>query len=505
LLAIQEVVKITGLTSRALRVYEEAGILDADARSDSGVRLYAPESVERLKQIIAMKSVGVTLKDISALLDKRTSNESVYEIFSERMAKVDEQISHLQTRRKALQKYLITHESCTESGIDSSFLLSERERIELFALAKLESADSYKLSSEFTSYLYAELDCFSDHPDAFALIPAVEKILRFAEKNSVTIGSSRGSASGSLLFYLMGLSKCDPVKWNLKPAMFFGGTKTISIDVSYCYGSQIIELCNELSAQLVEWKIEAFRLPILDIIDSVNAKVGPVLFDNFSDNSKEVLRPLKEGDCEKIFGFDEPGSTLAGKLYSEQKSEWTGYERMNEFLKSQDIYSFSDVLNIQALKRPKSRQYLKRMFEYVERKTSFAQGSRNDRFVENFGMIIYHEDIIDLIEKATSWGPLEANQFRLRSFKEELTESDRLRFLRDSNDNSDILGLIEESAPYCFSKAHVASSGELVKRSAILKSLHKEIYFDEIKRWEDSQGLSWADFGFRNEQVCLLK
>jgi DNA-binding transcriptional MerR regulator len=66
LLDIGEVVRRTGLTSRALRFYEARGLL-APLRTNSGRRLYGAAALERLNQILALKRAGLTLTQIQRL------------------------------------------------------------------------------------------------------------------------------------------------------------------------------------------------------------------------------------------------------------------------------------------------------------------------------------------------------------------------------------------------------------------------------------------------------
>ncbi len=63
LLDIREVVRRTGLTSRALRFYEARGLL-APLRTHKGRRLYGARELERLNQIVALKRAGLSLAQI---------------------------------------------------------------------------------------------------------------------------------------------------------------------------------------------------------------------------------------------------------------------------------------------------------------------------------------------------------------------------------------------------------------------------------------------------------
>lgn len=68
-LDISEVVRLTGLTARALRFYEGRGLV-APLRTASGRRVYGAGELNRLNQIVALKAAGFSLADIAALLGR---------------------------------------------------------------------------------------------------------------------------------------------------------------------------------------------------------------------------------------------------------------------------------------------------------------------------------------------------------------------------------------------------------------------------------------------------
>lgn len=63
---IAEVVRRTGLSSRALRFYEARGLVKP-LRTASGRRAYGPVELERINQIVALKRAGLTLAQIQRL------------------------------------------------------------------------------------------------------------------------------------------------------------------------------------------------------------------------------------------------------------------------------------------------------------------------------------------------------------------------------------------------------------------------------------------------------
>jgi DNA-binding transcriptional MerR regulator len=69
LLRIQEVAADTGLTPRAIRYYEELGLLAPAARSEGAYRLYDAEDLERLHFIRGLRDdAGFSLAEIGMLL-----------------------------------------------------------------------------------------------------------------------------------------------------------------------------------------------------------------------------------------------------------------------------------------------------------------------------------------------------------------------------------------------------------------------------------------------------
>jgi DNA-binding transcriptional MerR regulator len=116
LLRIQEVAAETGLTTRAIRYYEELGLLEPAARSDGAYRLYDASDLERLRFIRSLRDdAGFSLAQVGQLLEDEAARERNRERFrstqdpDERRAIVDEaaqrverQIATLRAKRDRL-------------------------------------------------------------------------------------------------------------------------------------------------------------------------------------------------------------------------------------------------------------------------------------------------------------------------------------------------------------------------------------------------------------------
>ena len=100
-LKVGELARKTGKTVRALRLYEELGLLQP-MRSDGGFRLYGPDQVARVYWIAKLQDMGFSLAQIQNLLatveESKTAPEamqSVREMFRNRLATTRDQVEKL--------------------------------------------------------------------------------------------------------------------------------------------------------------------------------------------------------------------------------------------------------------------------------------------------------------------------------------------------------------------------------------------------------------------------
>ena len=71
---IQEFAKLAGVTVRALHHYDRLKLLSPAHRSEQGYRLYCHEDLGRLERILALRYLGLSLREIGALLDNRADH-----------------------------------------------------------------------------------------------------------------------------------------------------------------------------------------------------------------------------------------------------------------------------------------------------------------------------------------------------------------------------------------------------------------------------------------------
>ena len=69
LLDITEICRLLGTTSRTLRYYEEKGIVQSTAEPFRTRRQYSPEQVARIKQVLILRSLGLSVAKIREIQD----------------------------------------------------------------------------------------------------------------------------------------------------------------------------------------------------------------------------------------------------------------------------------------------------------------------------------------------------------------------------------------------------------------------------------------------------
>ncbi len=69
LVQIGELAKSLGITTRTIRYYEEIGLMGKNERLGGSTRTYTHDDILRLKFILKLKTMGISLKEIEQLSD----------------------------------------------------------------------------------------------------------------------------------------------------------------------------------------------------------------------------------------------------------------------------------------------------------------------------------------------------------------------------------------------------------------------------------------------------
>jgi DNA-binding transcriptional MerR regulator len=66
---IGELARDLGITTRTLRLYEQLGLIDPPKRTEGGIRFYDKEDIRRIKFVLKVKELGLSLKQMQELAE----------------------------------------------------------------------------------------------------------------------------------------------------------------------------------------------------------------------------------------------------------------------------------------------------------------------------------------------------------------------------------------------------------------------------------------------------
>ena len=116
---ISDVAKKTGLTSKAIRFYEEKGVVTPPLRSENGYRSYNGHHLEELNLLRQARQVGFTLdecRELVALFNNPSRHSA--DVKARTLQKADEIAAHIEELHAMRARLLALAEACP--GDDSA-------------------------------------------------------------------------------------------------------------------------------------------------------------------------------------------------------------------------------------------------------------------------------------------------------------------------------------------------------------------------------------------------
>ncbi|HHF3065983.1 TPA: Cu(I)-responsive transcriptional regulator [Vibrio diabolicus] len=107
---IGAVAKLTGLSSKSIRLYEDKGIISPPVRSDSGYREYSDNHIQELNLVSRAKNAGFSLQECKELVQlAHNPNRKSSEVKArtiDKLIEVEEKIAHLMEIKTQLEGWV---------------------------------------------------------------------------------------------------------------------------------------------------------------------------------------------------------------------------------------------------------------------------------------------------------------------------------------------------------------------------------------------------------------
>lgn len=140
--SIQELSRLSGVTTRTLRWYDQIGLLKPSRVAESGYRYYGRAEVDRLQDILYYRALGVGLAQIKECLDDPSFN---------RLAALRSHLAALEAERERLEK-LIRSVKDTIGAEERNEIMSDEQKFEAFkkrAVAHNEEAYGAEIRAKY--------------------------------------------------------------------------------------------------------------------------------------------------------------------------------------------------------------------------------------------------------------------------------------------------------------------------------------------------------------------
>ena len=120
--SIQELSRLSGVTTRTLRWYDQIGLLKPSWVAESGYRYYGGAEVDRLQHILCYRALGVELARIKECLDDPSFD---------RLAALKRHLAALEAERERLEQ-LIRSVKDTIGAEERNEIMSDEQKFEAF-------------------------------------------------------------------------------------------------------------------------------------------------------------------------------------------------------------------------------------------------------------------------------------------------------------------------------------------------------------------------------------
>lgn len=128
---ISQLSKLSGVSARTLRYYDEINLLHPSRTNEAGYRFYGDKEVNLLQQILFYRERGLSLEKIRFIL---------YDENFDMLKALNEHLTELENRRERLSKLIDTVKD-TIASVKGEFIMLDSEKFEAF---KKDIVDQYE-------------------------------------------------------------------------------------------------------------------------------------------------------------------------------------------------------------------------------------------------------------------------------------------------------------------------------------------------------------------------
>lgn len=128
LIKIREVASRYDVSARTLRYYEDMGLITSMRSSDHAYRMYDEEALRRLEQILILRKLNISIRDIRRIFSVEGSG-AVLEVLKKKVDELDGEVALLGELREIICDFIVQISNADFSRDSDIKLLYERTRL----------------------------------------------------------------------------------------------------------------------------------------------------------------------------------------------------------------------------------------------------------------------------------------------------------------------------------------------------------------------------------------
>jgi DNA-binding transcriptional MerR regulator len=105
LIKIQEVSSKYDITARTLRYYEDMGLINSARNNDYAYRMYDETAIKRLEQILILRKLNISVKDIQRIFSD-SGSEVVLEVLGKKVQNIDDEVALLHELKEIVLDFI---------------------------------------------------------------------------------------------------------------------------------------------------------------------------------------------------------------------------------------------------------------------------------------------------------------------------------------------------------------------------------------------------------------
>ena len=133
-----EIAKLCGITVRTVQYYDQRGLLIPTELSEGGRRMYTSEDVEKLRLLIYLRSLGLSIDDIASIYQQDNGENIIKALIDERIFAIEKEVEEQKIKlqdAKSFREQLKAIPVITPASMPNiAYILKRKERLKHYRI-----------------------------------------------------------------------------------------------------------------------------------------------------------------------------------------------------------------------------------------------------------------------------------------------------------------------------------------------------------------------------------